>query len=39
MDEEAKAELLTFFIVGQWLAHARSGEWLRTDHPIESCQV
>lgn len=39
MDEEAKAELLTFLIVGQFLAYARSGERMRTDHLIESCQI
>ncbi|WP_321818593.1 MULTISPECIES: hypothetical protein [unclassified Paraburkholderia] len=39
MDEEAKAELLTFLVVGQLLAFARCGEWLRTDHLIESCQI
>lgn len=39
MDEETKAELLTFLVVGQLLAYARSGEWLRTDHMIESCQI
>jgi hypothetical protein len=39
MDEETKAELLTFLVVGQLLAFARQGEWLRTDHLIESCQI
>ncbi|WP_321889630.1 hypothetical protein [Paraburkholderia bannensis] len=39
MDSEAKAELLTFLVVGQLLARARSGEWLRTGHLIESCQI
>ncbi|WP_322092872.1 hypothetical protein [Paraburkholderia bannensis] len=39
MDEEAKVGLLTFLIVGQLLAYARSGEWMRTDHLIESCQI
>jgi hypothetical protein len=39
MDEEATAELLTFLVVGQLLAYTRSGEWLRTDHLIESCQI
>jgi hypothetical protein len=39
MDSETKAELLTFLVVGQLLARARSGEWLRTDHLIESCQI
>ena len=37
MDEETKAELLTFLVVGQLLAYARCREWLRTDHMIESC--
>ncbi|WP_321969276.1 hypothetical protein [Paraburkholderia tropica] len=39
MDEETKVELLTFLVVGQLLAFARQGEWLRTDHLIESCQI
>jgi hypothetical protein len=39
MDEETKAELLTFLVVGQLLAFARQREWLRTDHLIESCQI
>ena len=39
MDAEAKAELLTFRVVGQLLAHARSGDWKRTDHLIESSQI
>ncbi|SOF00943.1 hypothetical protein SAMN05446635_9019 [Burkholderia sp. OK233] len=39
MDEEAKAELLAFLVVGPLLAYARCGEWLRTDHLIESCQI
>ncbi|POR54575.1 hypothetical protein B0G62_102183 [Paraburkholderia eburnea] len=39
MDEETKAELLTFLVVGHLLAYARCGEWLRTDHLIESCQI
>jgi hypothetical protein len=39
MDDETKAELLTFLVVGQLLAFARQGEWLRTDHLIESCQI
>lgn len=39
MDDDTKAELLTFLVVGQLLAYARSGDWMRTDHLIESCQV
>jgi hypothetical protein len=39
IDEEAKAELLTFLVVGHLVAVARSGEWLRTSHLIESAQL
>ncbi|WP_434660778.1 hypothetical protein P5W99_11110 [Paraburkholderia sp. A3BS-1L] len=39
LDDETRAELLTFLVVGQLFAFARSGEWLRTDHLIESSQI
>jgi hypothetical protein len=39
VDDDTRAELLTFLVVGQLLAYARCGEWLRTDHLIESCQI
>lgn len=39
LDDETKAELLTFLVVGQLFAFARSGEWLRTLHLIESAQI
>jgi len=39
LDDEAKAELLTFLVVGQLFAFARSGEWLRIDHLIKSSQM
>ncbi|WP_322048011.1 hypothetical protein [Paraburkholderia sp. J67] len=39
MDGETRAELLSFLVVGELLAYARSGAWLRTDHLIESCQM
>ncbi|MEM5329554.1 hypothetical protein VSR34_23600 [Paraburkholderia sp. JHI2823] len=39
LDDETKAELLTFLVVGQLFAFARTGEWLRTDHLIESSQM
>jgi hypothetical protein len=39
MDDEARAELLTFLVVGHLLASARCGTWLRTDHLIESAQI
>jgi hypothetical protein len=39
MDEETKAELLTFLVVGVLLAYAQCDAWLRTNHLIESCQI
>jgi len=39
LDAETRAELLTFLVVGQLFAFARSGEWLRTEHLIESSQI
>ena len=39
IDDEAKTELLTFPVVGQLFAFARTGEWLRTVHLIESAQL
>ncbi|WP_233847950.1 hypothetical protein [Paraburkholderia sp. HD33-4] len=39
LDDETRAELLTFLVVGQLFAFARSGEWLRTDHLITSSQM
>jgi hypothetical protein len=39
LDEESKAELLTFLVVSQLLAFACSGTWLRIDHLIESSQI
>lgn len=39
LDDEARAELLCFLVVGQLFAFAREGVWLRTDHLIESAQI
>ncbi|RAR47964.1 hypothetical protein C7401_1544 [Paraburkholderia unamae] len=39
LDDEARAELLCFLVVGQIFAFAREGVWLRTDHLIESAQI
>ncbi|QBR00500.1 hypothetical protein [Paraburkholderia pallida] len=39
IDEETKAELLTFLVVGHLLALVRSGSFLRTGHLIESAQL
>jgi hypothetical protein len=39
LDEEARTELLCYLVVGQLVAHARTGEWLRTDHLVESTRI
>lgn len=39
IDEETKAELFTFLVVGHLLALVRSGGFLRTSHLIESSQL
>ena len=38
LDDTARAELLCYLVVGQLIAMARTGEWLRTDHLIESAR-
>lgn len=38
-DEEARTELLCNLVVGELVAMARSGEWLRTDHLVESARI
>lgn len=35
LDDEARAELLCYLAVGQLVARARTGDWLRTDHMVE----
>lgn len=39
LDDEARAELLCYLVVGQLVARARTGEWLRTDHLVESTHI
>ena len=38
-DDEARAELLCYLVVGQLVAQARTGKWLRTDHLVESMSI
>ncbi|MFM0258044.1 hypothetical protein [Paraburkholderia sediminicola] len=38
-DDEARAELLCYLVVGELVAMARTGEWLRTDHLVESARI
>ncbi|MHB9842093.1 hypothetical protein Q8F57_045825 [Paraburkholderia terrae] len=37
-DDDARAEMLCYLVVGELVAMARTGDWLRTDHLVElSC--
>ena len=36
LDHDARVELLCYLVVAQLVAHAPTGEWLRTDHLVES---
>ncbi|MDE1011720.1 MAG: hypothetical protein OSB38_39270 [Paraburkholderia fungorum] len=39
LDDEARAELLCYLAVAQLVARARGGDWLRTDHLVESTRI
>jgi hypothetical protein len=39
LDDEARAELLTYLVAGQLVARARTGVWLETTHLVESAQI
>ncbi|MGP8433750.1 hypothetical protein ACT2FY_05550 [Paraburkholderia fungorum] len=39
LDDEARAELLCYLAIAQLVARARSGDWLRTDHLVESARI
>jgi len=39
LDEEARAELLCYLAIAQLVSRARSGNWLRTDHLVESTRI
>ncbi len=39
LDDEARAELPCYLVVGQLVARARTSEWLRTDHLVESTRI
>jgi hypothetical protein len=38
-DGKTRAELLTYLVVCEMVAMARTGNWLRTDHLVESARV
>ncbi|WOD14471.1 hypothetical protein [Paraburkholderia kirstenboschensis] len=39
LDDEARAGLLCYLVVGQLVALARTGGWLRTDHYVELLNI
>lgn len=39
LDDEAHAELLSYLVVAELVARARTGEWLRTDRLVESARI
>jgi len=39
MQPQAKVELLCYLVVAQLIARARTGDWLRTDHFVESLHI
>ncbi len=38
-DSDARAELLCYLVVSELVAKAMTGEWLRTDHLVESTRL
>ncbi|MFM0506702.1 hypothetical protein [Paraburkholderia sp. RL17-373-BIF-A] len=38
-DDEARTEMLCYLVIGEFVAMARTGEWLRTDHLVESVRI
>ncbi|MGT2474564.1 hypothetical protein [Paraburkholderia terrae] len=39
LDDEGRAELLCYLAVAQLIARAKTNEWLRTDHLVESERI
>ncbi|REG61529.1 hypothetical protein B0G80_4382 [Paraburkholderia sp. BL6669N2] len=39
LGEDARGELLCYLVVAQLVAMARTGDWLRTDHLVESGRI
>jgi hypothetical protein len=39
LDDEARVELLCYLLVCQMIARRCTGDWLRTDHLIESARI
>ncbi|WP_421377163.1 hypothetical protein ACOCG7_05900 [Paraburkholderia sp. DD10] len=39
LDDQARAELLCYLVVGQLVARARTSGWMRTDHVVELLSI
>lgn len=39
LDDEVRTELLCYLVVSQLLSRVRTGDWLRTDHFVESSRI
>jgi hypothetical protein len=39
LDEEPRAEMLCYLVICELVGMARTGEWLRTDHLVESARI
>jgi uncharacterized protein (DUF1015 family) len=39
LNELERAELLCFLVIAQLIAHASTGNWLRTDHAVEAGRI
>jgi hypothetical protein len=39
LDDERRADLLCYLVIAQLIGRAKTGNWLRTDHLVESKRV
>jgi hypothetical protein len=39
LDGPERADLLCFLVMAQLIGHARTGEWLQTDHVVEATRM
>ncbi|CAG9229829.1 conserved hypothetical protein [Paraburkholderia sabiae] len=39
LDDERRADLLCYLVIAQLIGRARTGNWLRTDHLVESKRI
>lgn len=39
LDDQARAELLSYVVIGQLVAHPRTSEWPGTDHMVDLMDI